>query len=79
MPSGALQVVEFPKQITSLPPEIKHAGCPLRVIRQAIISQQICTSNNLILNSLKDILSAENLTQKKFKIYTARIFFELSI
>jgi hypothetical protein len=55
MPLGALHIVELPGQITSLPPEIKQAGCPFRVIWQVIKSQQKGASNSLILRILRDM------------------------
>jgi hypothetical protein len=58
--------------MAALPPVILQAGCPLRVIQQAIISQQICASNNLIPNSLKDMSSAKNLVSKKITICAAK-------
>jgi hypothetical protein len=58
MPSGALQMVEFPEQMASLPPEIKQAGCPLTELLRALISQQKIMSNNFILITLKDMLLA---------------------
>jgi hypothetical protein len=48
----------------SLPPEILQAGCPLIVMLDATISQQTGTGNNLIPNSLKDMLSATNPVSK---------------